>query len=101
MSALIRFLWLLPRRLAIGLVRIWQILISPLYGDVCRFSPHCSQYAIEALREWGLIAGTVLTAWRILRCNPFSRGGADPVPERHRRRLRIERNLVSCPTSSD
>jgi len=48
----------------------------------CRFTPSCSRYALDALREWGIIVGTVLAVVRIIRCNPFSRGGEDPVPSR-------------------
>jgi len=67
------------RRAAIFLVRCYQALISPFLPPTCRFEPTCSQYAIEALRKKGLIKGSLLAAWRILRCNPFCRGGYDPV----------------------
>jgi uncharacterized protein len=53
--------------------------ISPLLGNSCRFVPSCSQYAKESLEEYGLFKGTPKALWRILRCNPFSRGGYDPV----------------------
>lgn len=52
----------------------------------CRFTPTCSAYAIEAFSEWGFFAGLGLTVYRILRCNPFCKGGYDPVPERKRRK---------------
>ncbi len=68
-----RRLWLLP-------VRFYQRVISPLTPPSCRYSPSCSCYAIEAVERRGIIAGTFLTAWRILRCNPFFAGGHDPVP---------------------
>ena len=68
------------------LIRLYQKYLSPLKGGgSCRFTPTCSAYAIDALTEWGLIVGILLTVWRILRCNPFSRGGYDPVPKRKRR----------------
>ena len=51
----------------------------------CRFTPTCSAYAIEAFREWGFLAGGALSVWRILRCNPFSAGGYDPVPRRKKK----------------
>ncbi len=73
------------RYIGIYLVRFYQKFISPLKPPCCRFSPTCSQYAIEAFREWGLLIGLFLSVWRILRCNPFSRGGYDPVPKRKRR----------------
>lgn len=64
------------------LIRLYQKYISPLKPPSCRFTPTCSNYAIAAFKEWGLIIGGALTVWRILRCNPFSKGGYDPVPER-------------------
>jgi len=70
-------------RLFIGLVKLYQKYLSPAKGvSSCRFTPTCSNYAIEAFREWGAVVGLALTLWRILRCNPFGRGGYDPVPKR-------------------
>ncbi|MCQ2770772.1 MAG: membrane protein insertion efficiency factor YidD [Clostridia bacterium] len=71
--------------IAIWLISFYQKFISPLKAPCCRFTPTCSQYAIEAFREWGFICGFGLTVWRVLRCNPFCRGGEDPVPKRKRR----------------
>ena len=71
--------------IGIFLVRFYQKFISPLKPPCCRFRPTCSAYAIEAFKEWGFIIGFALTAWRILRCNPFSKGGYDPVPKRKRK----------------
>lgn len=71
---LIREAFLLP-------VKAYRKYLSPLKSTpTCRFTPTCSQYAIDAVREWGIAAGTVLTLFRIVRCNPFSKGGDDPVP---------------------
>ena len=67
-------------------MKMYQKFISPLKPPCCRFTPTCSNYAIEAFREWGLFVGLGLTVWRILRCNPFSRGGYEPVPKRKKRR---------------
>ncbi|MBO7198525.1 MAG: membrane protein insertion efficiency factor YidD [Alistipes sp.] len=64
----------------IWLVRFYQVCISPLKPACCRFTPTCSQYAIEALRKHGPIKGLILTIWRILRCNPWGGSGYDPVP---------------------
>jgi len=64
----------------IFLVRIYQILISPLLGSHCRFEPSCSQYAIEAIGRRGALRGSGLTLRRISRCHPFHSGGFDPVP---------------------
>ncbi len=71
--------------IGIFFVTLYQKFISPLKPPCCRFRPTCSQYAIESFREWGFIAGFALTVWRILRCNPFSKGGDDPVPKRKRK----------------
>ncbi|NLJ70352.1 MAG: membrane protein insertion efficiency factor YidD [Clostridiaceae bacterium] len=66
----------------IKLIRLYQKRISPTKPPRCRYFPSCSQYAIEAIQTWGFIKGIFLSIWRILRCNPFSRGGYDPVPTR-------------------
>ena len=63
-------------------VKLYRKYLSPLKPTpTCRFTPSCSQYAIDAVREWGIVLGTVLTLFRIVRCNPFSKGGEDPVPK--------------------
>lgn len=67
-------------KLCIYLIRFYQKYISPLKGPTCRFYPTCSQYAIEALEKYGVLKGSILAIWRILRCNPFAKGGYDPVP---------------------
>lgn len=64
----------------IGLVRFYQLCISPLKPPSCRFTPTCSQYAIEALRKHGPIRGLYLTVRRLLRCHPWGGSGYDPVP---------------------
>ncbi len=68
----------------IGLIRLYQVLLSPLMGGQCRFHPTCSHYGIDALRAWGPGRGSWLTIRRILRCNPFVEGGYDPVPAKDR-----------------
>jgi uncharacterized protein len=70
--------------LLMGLIRVYQWTISPLLGPVCRYYPSCSHYGYEAIRVHGAVKGTALTAWRILRCNPWSPGGVDHVPPRRR-----------------
>ena len=73
----------------IFLINIYRKYISPLKTTPsCRFVPTCSQYAIEAIEEWGAFIGFFLALWRLLRCNPFCRGGFDPVPRRKRQRKR-------------
>ena len=67
-------------KLAVWLIRGYKRWLSPLLPPVCRFTPSCSEYAVEAYTRHGFIKGSWLTAWRILRCNPFGAGGSDPVP---------------------
>jgi uncharacterized protein len=69
-----------PRRLLMGLIRLYQLVVSPLYGPTCRFYPSCSQYALIAVERHGVLRGSALAAWRVLRCNPWNIGGVDDVP---------------------
>ena len=71
-------LFLLPRLLLIGLVRFYQLAISPLTPPSCRYTPTCSQYAILSFQKYGALKGLVLSVWRLLRCAPWGRGGYDP-----------------------
>ena len=66
--------------LCIYFVKFYQKFISPLKPPCCRFTPTCSSYALEAFEKRGFFVGLILTVWRILRCNPFCKGGYDPVP---------------------
>ena len=69
-------------RAAVALVRLYQAVVSPLLPEgTCKYHPTCSQYAIDALRAHGLLRGGVLAGWRLLRCNPWSRGGVDRVEQ--------------------
>lgn len=72
-------------------IRWYRRCISPNKPPCCKYVPTCSQYALDALQEWGAIRGLLLAAWRILRCNPFSKGGFDPVPINRRKRAKLER----------
>ncbi len=69
------------RRAAIALLRGYQRWISPLIGARCKYYPSCSEYAVQAIGRYGILRGSVLATWRLLRCNPFSHGGYDPVSE--------------------
>lgn len=76
----------LPARGALLLIRGYQRYISPMRPATCKYYPSCSQYAVVAIQRHGLLRGSGLAAWRLLRCNPWSRGGVDDVPpprERH------------------
>jgi putative membrane protein insertion efficiency factor len=64
------------------LIRFYQLFISPLLGPSCKYYPTCSQYALEAFRQHNFFYASWLTVWRVLRCNPFSKGGYDPVPSK-------------------
>ena len=66
-------------KLIISIVRFYQMTLSPIIGHQCRFVPSCSEYFIEAVSKRGVVIGTLKGIWRILRCNPFSKGGYDPV----------------------
>ncbi|WP_084039016.1 membrane protein insertion efficiency factor YidD [Demequina sp. NBRC 110053] len=69
-----------PRLVLIGLIRAYQVTVSPLLGPRCKYYPSCSHYGLEAVRRHGAVTGVVLAAWRVLRCNPWSHGGVDDVP---------------------
>lgn len=72
-------IWLAPRNLVIGFLKLYRKLISPLYGEVCRYYPSCSAYGLGQVQQRGVVFGAVLTVLRILRCNPWARGGVDEV----------------------
>jgi hypothetical protein len=69
-------------KIAIALIKFYRKFISPLKKPCCRFYPTCSEYALQAFKEWGFFRGFGLSFWRILRCNPFCRAGYDPIPVR-------------------
>ncbi len=81
-ASLRRRLWRLPRRLLVGLVRLYRLLLSPWLGSSCRFAPTCSAYAIEAIERHGAVVGSGLAGYRLLRCHPWCTPGDDPVPVR-------------------
>jgi len=74
----LRTLRRLPALAIIALVRVYQFTLSPIFGWQCRFRPTCSHYMIEAVEKYGALRGVLKGLWRILRCNPFARGGYDP-----------------------
>ena len=82
-------LLLAPRNAVILLLKAYRAVISPLYGDVCRYHPSCSRYALEAVQQSGVVIGSALAVARIVRCNPWSRGGVDDPPQRLRPTYRI------------
>lgn len=80
------------RWLLIKLVRLYQITLSPIIGNQCRFAPTCSNYSIEALEKHGAIRGSWLTIKRVCRCHPGCDGGYDPVPETKAEQLQSKNN---------
>jgi len=90
MSLLIKFLNFLtniPKKIIVSLIRIYQKTLSPDHGPLkflspygfCRFRPTCSDYGAQAIEKYGIIKGGLMTIWRIIRCNPWNKGGGDPV----------------------
>lgn len=69
------------RVLVIAPIRLYQRTISPLLPPRCKYAPSCSEYAAQAVQEYGILRGLILAGWRLLRCNPWSHGGYDPVHE--------------------
>jgi putative membrane protein insertion efficiency factor len=69
----------IARAVVIAPLLVWRHVISPGLPRRCKYEPSCSRYAIDAIREYGVLRGIVLAAWRVLRCNPWSDGGYDPV----------------------
>ena len=76
----------MAKRAILFLIRVYRRYISPLFPPCCRFYPTCSTYAMQAVEKYGALKGGWLAVKRILRCNPFSKGGYDPVPKRKRRK---------------
>lgn len=68
------------KALLIAMIRFYQTFISPLHGPCCRFTPTCSEYALQALQKYGVLKGSWLAVKRICKCHPFHKGGYDPLP---------------------
>jgi len=83
------------RYLLIAVLRVYRALISPIYGQVCRYHPSCSAYALEAVQRHGAMHGCWLAARRVTRCNPWAAGGYDPVPTDFTWRARSGATMVS------
>lgn len=89
MNRVALFVWLLPRNVCVLILRLYRAVISPLYGDVCRYYPSCSSYALGAIQQHGVIKGVWLGSRRIVRCHPWAAGGVDDVPEPARGRSEV------------
>lgn len=75
------------KKILLAIIRFYKKSISPHTAPSCKYFPSCSQYGLEAIERFGAFKGSILTLWRILRCNPFSKGGFDPVPEKKKKGL--------------
>lgn len=80
MNAVVDSVLLLPRNSAVAALKAYRTVISPLYGDVCRYYPSCSAYAVAAIQQHGVVVGSALGAARIARCHPWAAGGVDDAP---------------------
>ncbi|MEP6841877.1 MAG: membrane protein insertion efficiency factor YidD [Pseudolysinimonas sp.] len=99
MMPVLAFLLLLPRNVCVVILRVYRAVISPLYGDVCRYYPSCSAYALGAIQQHGVFKGIALGTWRIARCHPWAKGGVDDVPERRTPRYQLTHFGFVFPTS--
>jgi putative membrane protein insertion efficiency factor len=86
MTSVLLFVWLLPRNLCVLVLKLYRAVISPLYGDVCRYYPSCSAYALGAIQRHGVVKGVFLGALSFVRCHPWAAGGIDDVPPRRSKR---------------
>jgi putative membrane protein insertion efficiency factor len=90
------------KRILLFFLKAYKKIISPILPPSCRFTPTCSEYAMEAITRFGAIRGTLLSAYRLLRCNPFCRGGYDPVPEKFTfKRVRYENSYEQTEDDCD
>ena len=89
MTSVVTALVLLPRNVAVLVLRAYRAVISPLYGDVCRYYPSCSSYTLQAIQQRGVIVGSSLGLYRIARCHPWAKGGVDDVPPLRRERYQV------------
>jgi putative membrane protein insertion efficiency factor len=87
--------WYIINQVPIALIKFYRAFVSPLLGPSCKYHPTCSAYALEAFQEHNILYASMLTVWRVLRCNPFSRGGYDPVPQ-GKKNLYCKTNKESC-----
>lgn len=84
-----QFVWLLPRNVCVLILRFYRAVISPLYGDVCRYYPSCSLYAMQSIQHYGVVRGIWMGSRRLARCHPWAEGGIDDVPVREHERIAV------------
>ncbi|MEY4457484.1 MAG: hypothetical protein RIS25_77 [Actinomycetota bacterium] len=90
-----------PRNAGVAVLLVYRKVVSPLYGQVCRYHPSCSAYGLGSVQQFGLIRGSLMAAWRILRCNPWARGGIDDVPDRMEGNFPLSRFGFVLPKQKD
>jgi len=100
MNRIMAFTLLLPRNLCVVVLRVYRAVISPLYGDVCRYYPSCSHYTMQAIQHHGVVKGVWLGTRRIARCHPWAEGGIDDIPESHSHRYTVNRFGFAVPIHS-
>jgi uncharacterized protein len=89
MMRVLHFVWLLPRNVCVLILRVYRAVISPLYGDVCRYYPSCSSYAMQSIQHYGVIRGIWMGSKRLARCHPWAEGGVDDVPVREHEHIAV------------
>jgi putative membrane protein insertion efficiency factor len=89
MNRTLAFVLLVPRNACVLILRAYRAVISPLYGDVCRYYPSCSAYTMQAIQQYGVVVGSWFGIRRIARCHPWAAGGVDDVPVRRNQRYRV------------
>jgi putative membrane protein insertion efficiency factor len=89
MNRTMAFVWLLPRNICVLILRFYRAVVSPLYGDVCRYYPSCSSYTLQAIQHHGVVRGVWLGTRRIARCHPWAAGGVDDIPQRPTERYSV------------
>lgn len=92
-------LLLIPRNVAVAILIVYRRVISPLYGDVCRYYPSCSSYTLQSIQRFGLLIGVFFGARRLLRCHPWAEGGFDEIPEKRSFRHVVTRSGFVLPSS--
>ncbi len=99
MNTAVTFALLAPRNACVLILRAYRVVISPLYGDVCRYYPSCSHYTLQAIQHHGVVRGVWLGTRRIARCHPWAAGGIDDIPADRHEKFAITRFGFVVPTA--
>lgn len=83
------------KKITIAIIKLYQKYLSPIKGRKCPYLPTCSNYGLEAVEKYGAVRGGLMAFWRILRCNPFSKGGYDPVPDELKKNSMVKMRFTS------